>query len=143
MARVKTKGEGVPTGDLAPIWGEVKPMAELISKEIGQKLAHCAQWSPDLQSPYYARLCFSSFDNLMEAVSCHNISCYLDAILLAVKNTDTANNDTRVTDYILKESKDWFDSENVCRYEQYATLRRCKITQHACKVRSLLKINLP
>lgn len=142
MARVKTKGEGVSADGLAPVWSEVKPMAELISKEIGQKLARCADWSTDLQSPYYAHLCFSSFDNLMQAISCHNISCYLDAILLAVKNTDTASKDTRVTDYILRGSREWFDSANVYRYEQYAALRRCKIMRHSCKVRNLLKASL-
>lgn len=142
MARIKTKGEGVSTGNSAPAWGEAMAVADFLAKETGQTLARCAQWSPDLQSPYYAHLCFLSFDNLMEAISYHGVGCYLDAVLLAVKNTDIASKDTRVTDYILRESREWFDSENVYRYEQYATLRRCKIVRHAYKVRSLLKASL-
>lgn len=142
MARVKTKGESVSTGDPAPVWDEAKAMADFLSKEIGQALARCAQSSPNLRSPYYAHLCFLSFDNLMESVSYYNVGCYLDAVLLAIKNTDTANKDSRVTGYILKKSKKWFDSESAYRCEKYATMRRCKIMQHSCKVRNLLKASL-
>lgn len=142
MARVKTKGESVSTGDLAPVPGNTLAVADFLAKETGQALARCAQWSPDFRSPYYARLCFLSFDNLMEAINYHGVGYYLDAVLLAVKNADIANKDSRVTDYILKESREWFDSENVYRYEQFGTLQRCKIARHACKVRNLLKASL-
>lgn len=114
-------------------------MADFFAKKIGLDLARCAQYSPDLGSPYYIRACFSSFDNLMGVVKYNLGSRHLDAILLALKKEDAENGDYGITDYILKESREWFNVMAPIRYEKCAIFRPCKIVRHSRRARGLLK----
>lgn len=117
MARVKTKGEGVSAGDPAPIYDNVRSMADFIAMEVGRELARCARFCPDLWDEVYIDRCFLSYEDLMEFVSHHIVCCYLDAVLLAIIGKDNENRDNlnslddrRVSAYILKHAREWFNA---------------------------------
>lgn len=100
----------MPASDPAPIYDNVKSMADFVAREIGRELARCAQLSHGLWGDVYVNQCFRSYGDLMEFVSYHIVCCYLDAVLLAIKGTDDENKDDRVSAYILKHAKEWFNA---------------------------------
>lgn len=111
------KAPNMLTADPAPIYDNVKRMADFLAKEVGEELALCARHSPDIWPNAYADHCFRSYENLMEFVNCHISCCYLNTVLLAIINKDNEHrddlnslDDRKVSDYILKHSRKWFDA---------------------------------
>ena len=111
------KTPNVSATEPAPIYDNVKRMADFLAKEVGEELALCARHSPDIWDNVYVARCFRSYEDLMEFVGCHIDCCYLNTVLLAIISKDNEHRDDlnsldtrRVSAYILKHSKERFNA---------------------------------
>lgn len=117
MTSATTEGVSVSRIDSAPIYDNVRRMADFLAEQIGRELAFCALDCPEQWDNVYVARCFRSYEDLMEFVGCHIDCCYLSTVLLAIGNKDNELCDNlngldyrRVSACILKHSKHWFDT---------------------------------